>query len=201
MIKKIKKDFTLLAILLIPVSVAINIVGFQICQLLRLPIFLDSIGTILSGAIAGPWVGMATGALTNLVNGIFNPVYLAYMPTSICVGLAAGILAKSNLFKNIFTLLISGLTLSLVSTICSGIITALVFAGATGTTGSVFTAVLLTAGNNILVSVFSVQIFQELADKFLSVIVVKLVISSMSIRYLSKMKNGMKFIKKEDLYE
>ncbi|GKQ43437.1 ABC transporter permease [Companilactobacillus sp. RD055328] len=199
--KKIKKDFTLLAILLIPVSVAINIVGFQICQLLRLPIFLDSIGTILAGAIAGPWVGMATGILTNLVNGIFNPIFLAYMPTSIFIGLITGFLARNNFFKNIFTLLILGLVLSVVSAVSSGIITAIVFAGATGTTGSIATGVLLAAGNNIMVSVFSVQIIQELADKFLAVIIVKLVISSMSIRYLSKMKNGMKFIKKEDLYE
>ncbi|KGT72790.1 histidine kinase, partial [Bradyrhizobium japonicum] len=36
----IKKDFTLMAILLIPVCVAINMVGFQVAQLLRLPIFL-----------------------------------------------------------------------------------------------------------------------------------------------------------------
>ena len=56
-----KYDFSLLAILLIPIGIAINFVGAQIILLLKLPIYLNTIGTILTAMIAGPWVGMITG--------------------------------------------------------------------------------------------------------------------------------------------
>lgn len=159
---KIKKDFTLIAVLLIPVAIAINIVGFQLCQILRLPIFLDSIGTILVGALAGPWVGAIAGFLTNMINGIFNPVYFAYAPTSIFVGIFAGILSSKGMLKSFWKILVSGIVLTLVSTISSGTITAVVFGGATGGTGSILTGALLAAGNNIITSVFSVQISRKL---------------------------------------
>lgn len=193
-IERVKGDFTLIALLLIPVSVAINIVGFQLSQLLRLPIFLDSIGTILAGAIAGPWIGAITGALTNAVNGIFNPVYFAYTLTSVAVGVTAGLLSRAGMFKKLWKVLISGVIFTIVATVFSGFITAIVFGGATGGTGSIFTATLLAAGQNIFASVFTVQVFQEIGDKLISVVVVFLVIKGMPSRYLSKVKYGEQYI-------
>ena len=38
---------------LIPVGIAVNVVGGQIALLLKLPIWLDGIGTILIGGICG----------------------------------------------------------------------------------------------------------------------------------------------------
>ena len=52
---------------LVAMAVAVNIAGGQIALLLRLPIYLDSIGTILIGAVLGPWYGM----IPNLLSGVF----------------------------------------------------------------------------------------------------------------------------------
>ena len=49
MLDKIKKDFTTMTWVLIPVAIAINIVVGQIVVFLKLPVFLDSIGTVLVG--------------------------------------------------------------------------------------------------------------------------------------------------------
>jgi len=190
----VKKEFPLLALLLIPVCIAINIVGFQLSQLLRLPIFLDSIGTILAGAIGGPWIGAVTGLLTNCINGIFNPVYFPYALTSIGLGITAGLLSRKGYFGKIWKVAVAAIIISLVSTIISGFITAMVFGGATGNPASVITATLLAAGNNIFTSVFSVQIFQELGDKVLSVLIVFFIIKAMPSRYLSKTKYGPLYI-------
>jgi energy-coupling factor transport system substrate-specific component len=62
MFEKIKKDFTTMTWVLIPVAIAINIAIGQIVVLLKLPVFLDSIGTVLVGIICGPWAGALTGA-------------------------------------------------------------------------------------------------------------------------------------------
>src|SRR3989442_13646550 len=60
--------FSTRVIVLMPVAIAINIVlGFTVQKVLNLPIYLDSIGTILVGVLAGPLAGALTGALSNLI--------------------------------------------------------------------------------------------------------------------------------------
>ena len=195
--EKIKNDFSLIAILLIPVSIAINIVGFQIAQMLRLPIFLDTIGTILIGLLAGPWVAAITGLLTNLINGVFNPVYLAYIPTAMVIGVAAGYLSKFKMTQGIVKMVVSGIIITLVVTIVSAPITVLVFGGATGNTSSAITAVFLASGQQIWAAVFSSTIITEFIDKILSVVISALIVKGMSSRYLSKFKYVNLYLKKQ----
>jgi energy-coupling factor transport system substrate-specific component len=52
---------------LISLAIVINSIGGQISHLFRLPIFLDSIGTILAAVLEGPIVGAVTGLISNLV--------------------------------------------------------------------------------------------------------------------------------------
>lgn len=191
----IKKDFTLMAILLIPVCVAINMVGFQVAQLLRLPIFLDTIGTILIGAIAGPWVAIVAGIITNLINSIFNPVYLPYTVVSMAVGLVAGLLSRAGMFKSMWKVIVSGVILSFVSIIISAPITVLVFGGATGNTSAAITAFLMASGQEIWTAVFSSTFITEVGDKVISAIICYFIIKNMSDRYLSKLNYGHLYMK------
>ena len=51
-------QFSTRVIALMPVAIAINIVlGYTVQSVLKLPIYLDSIGTILVGVLAGPIAG------------------------------------------------------------------------------------------------------------------------------------------------
>ena len=61
------RDFTTSVLSLMAVAIAINIAVGSIIFALRLPIYLDSIGTVLVGALAGPWAGALTGILSNLI--------------------------------------------------------------------------------------------------------------------------------------
>ena len=55
-------------IVLMPIAISINIVlGQTVGAALKIPIYLDSIGTILVGVLAGPIPGLVTGLLANLV--------------------------------------------------------------------------------------------------------------------------------------
>ena len=91
------------ALALIPVAIAINIAVGQIVQTLRLPLYLDSIGTVLVGALLGPWVALLTGALSNAVwslTGLPNSapaIYFAYVAAAI--GLIAGFAGRAGLFQ------------------------------------------------------------------------------------------------------
>jgi energy-coupling factor transport system substrate-specific component len=81
-----------LAIVLIPVCIAIDWVGHAIASTLKLPLFLDSIGTVLGGLLAGPWVGGLAGFITNLIStGTVDPIAAPYSVVSLLIGFAAGI--------------------------------------------------------------------------------------------------------------
>ena len=61
MLDNIKKEFSTRTLVLIPIAIVFNIVIGELTVRLKLPIYLDSIGTVLVGAIAGPWAGALTG--------------------------------------------------------------------------------------------------------------------------------------------
>jgi energy-coupling factor transport system substrate-specific component len=81
-----------LAIVLIPVCIAIDWAGHVVASTLKLPLFLDSIGTVLGGILAGPWVGGIAGLITNFISsGTVDPTAAPYAIISLAIGFAAGI--------------------------------------------------------------------------------------------------------------
>ncbi len=90
------------ALALIPLAIAINIAIGQIVQTIRLPLYLDSIGTVLVGALMGPWVGLLTGALSNVIwtlTGLPNSgpaINFAYVAA--VIGMLAGFAGRARLF-------------------------------------------------------------------------------------------------------
>ena len=81
-----------LAIVLIPVCIAIDYAGHVVASTLKLPLFLDSIGTVLGGLLAGPWVGGLAGLITNFISsGTVDPTAAPYSIISLAIGFAAGI--------------------------------------------------------------------------------------------------------------
>jgi hypothetical protein len=99
------RDFTTAILTLMPVAIAINIAVGSIAVALRLPIYLDSIGTVLVGALAGPWAGALTGILSNLIWSILpipggaGPNAAFFAPVAGVIGLMAGFWASRGIFQ------------------------------------------------------------------------------------------------------
>ena len=100
----ISRQFTTRVIVLIPVAIAINIVlGYTVQTVLKLPIYLDSIGTIFVGVLAGPLAGALTGILSNLIwqyapvigGGTIGP----FAVTAGVIGFLAGIWGYLGVFR------------------------------------------------------------------------------------------------------
>jgi energy-coupling factor transport system substrate-specific component len=86
---------------LIPIAIAINIAGGQLVKALRLPIYLDSIGTVLTGALLGPWIGLITGVLSNTIwtlSGL-DSYALTFAPVAGVIGLCAGFAGRLGVFQ------------------------------------------------------------------------------------------------------
>ena len=67
-----RSHFSSQALVLIVISITINMIGGQLASMVKLPIFLDSIGTLISAVLLGPVIGMLTGLLTNLLWGLLT---------------------------------------------------------------------------------------------------------------------------------
>ncbi len=98
-------QFSTRVITLMPVAIAINIVlGVTVQQVLKLPIYLDSIGTILVGVLAGPLAGALTGILTNLIwqyaPGIGGGTIGPFAITAAVIGLLAGLWGQLGVYKS-----------------------------------------------------------------------------------------------------
>lgn len=159
--KKKNETFSMMVILLIPVAIAINIVGGQMTSILKIPVDLDMIGVILVGALAGPLPAAVTGVLTNLINGIFDPTWIPYAFCAFFIGISSGLLSKYNMMTKVWKLVISGIIIALVGTITATPITVFFFGGATGGGASMLAAGLMATGKQILESVLSVYIVTE----------------------------------------
>ncbi len=99
------RDLSTATLALIPVAIAINIAVGSLIYFLRLPIYLDSIGTVLVGALAGPWAGALTGLLANLIWSILpvpggaGPTAAFFATVAGVIGLMAGFWASRGVFR------------------------------------------------------------------------------------------------------
>lgn len=166
-------------ITIMSIAVVINIVGAFIATILKLPIFIDTIGTFLSAFLFGTVGGMLTGMVTSLINGLtFDPYSLYFIPVQAIIGLMAGICYKKNLFKGKF--LILGIIITTVmGSIVASLISAFVFGGITSSGTSFIVMYLKEAGVNIVTSVFSTQILFDLIDKGITVLLVLTILKAL----------------------
>lgn len=82
-----RRHFSSQALVLIVISIAINMIGGQLASMVKLPIFLDSVGTLISAVLLGPVIGMLTGLLTNLLWGLLtDPIAAAFAPVAMVIG-------------------------------------------------------------------------------------------------------------------
>ncbi|MFU0558936.1 ECF transporter S component [Gardnerella vaginalis] len=191
-IENIKNQFSTKSLVLIPIAVGINLIGGTLCSTLKLPLFLDMIGTMVVACLSGPWVAALTGFLTNVFLALVaNPVNLPYAVVSVLCGLVVGYMVKAGLFKKWWGVLVVWIVVTLVNAVSASLITVFVFSGATGINGtSVLTATLVVAMKNIFASVFSSSIIENLLDKGIAVAVAYFIVKKVPKRFLSQYAAG-----------
>jgi len=101
----LSRQFPTRVIVLMPVAIAINIVlGYTVQTVLKLPVYLDSIGTILVGVLAGPIAGALTGILANLIwqyaPGIGGGTIGPFAITAGVIGLLAGLWGRLGVYRS-----------------------------------------------------------------------------------------------------
>ncbi len=167
---------------LIPVAVAINLALSAAVDATGLPLFLDTVGTILASALAGPVVGIGTGALTSLTNSLRNPTFLPFVAVQVIVAVYAWGAARTGLFRSFRTAVPTGLGLGVIASATSTPISYQIFG--CSTTGGIALATALgkSLGFSALGACFFGSFVSDFGDKAVSFALVAAVLHALPRR-------------------
>lgn len=159
-------------------AIAINIVGGFIALGLRLPIYLDGIGTVLIGFVLGPKWGAVAGFVSASTNGVLFDIYSFYFsPAQIILGALSGLIPrlKSGSVKE--KILLNFIVATPIA-IVSAIITAKIFGTVTSSGSSYLVQILRAFGTNDVLAVFIIQFITDYFDKLFAILLVSRVVNS-----------------------
>ena len=170
-----KTKLSTASLVLIPACIGINYLGKLFASVLKLPLWLDSIGTCIGGALGGPIIGALCGAANHLIYGFTtgDSITLVYALTSLGIGLAVGIMARLGNMEKISGALITSVIAGLVA-VCSSTPLIVIFWG--GTTGNVWGDAVFAAtqASNMpdLLGSFLDEVVGDAPDKIFTILLV-----------------------------
>lgn len=169
--EKFSNTFSTVTLALIAFAIVLNMAIGQLVSLLKLPIFLDSIGTVLVGILAGPLAGGLTGLLTNLIWGLISsPVAAAFAPVAMMIGIVAGLCARYGLFTTWWKVIIAGVIITIFNAVVAVPIRLYMFGGITGSGADFMTAYMLALGKDLFGAVVVTVFTSNLLDKVVTVL-------------------------------
>jgi energy-coupling factor transport system substrate-specific component len=173
--------FTTAALVLIPAAVGINYVGKLFASVLKLPLWLDSIGTMLASLLAGPIIGAISGAINNIIYGLTaDPISLVYALTSIAIGIVVGVLAYYEWFDTLPKTILAGIIVAFAAAVVSTPLNVIFWGGQTGNVwGDAVFAYFMASKTPLWIASFFDEIIIDLPDKIAMTIIVFLIYKSL----------------------
>lgn len=184
------KKLTVLQMTLIAFGAVINIIGGNLALFLHLPVYLDSIGTVLLAGLLGPVCGSLTGMISGVISGITTDVYALYfIPVQIVTGVLSGILFRREPLKK-SEMIMGAAGVSLPGTCISAVISAFVFGGVTSSGSSILVALLHKMGMHMVASIVLVQAVTDYADRLISIGIAAAVLGVLSNTIKIQIRKG-----------
>jgi len=141
-------------------------------EVLKSPLFLDSIFTAVGAAVLGPWAGMGIGLLSNLGMELVYGMTGFYWPFGACnmaTGLIVGLMARRGAFSRGWHVTVAVLAVTLANALLGGFIANLVFSGDTGVQIDHIVSAFTETGLSLASANFWARIPANLVDKMLAV--------------------------------
>jgi len=186
-----KRGFDTITLVLIPVAIAINVAVGQLALAVKVPLYLDSIGTVLVGVLAGPWAGAVTGFLANLlwtITGWYTPA-IAFAGVAAVIGALAGVFGRAGWASIWWKALLAGLLTGLTAAILSAPIATYVFGGVMGSGTDAIVALARSVGLDSLGANIAQGTFSDPIDKAIAYLVVWAILRALPARFLGRFSN------------
>ncbi|WP_342757036.1 ECF transporter S component [Kineothrix sedimenti] len=166
--------FNTATLVLIPAAIGINYLGKLFAGALKLPLWLDAIGTCLAAVLAGPIAGAICGAANNIIYGLtMDPISTVYALTNIAIGLVVGVLSYKGFMKNIKLSLLTAIIVGFVAVVVSTPLNMIFWGGTTGNIwGDAVYAWALSQNMPVFFASFLDEVIVDLPDKIAVILIV-----------------------------
>ena len=163
------------------------------------PLYLDSIGTILTAAFGGLLPGILVGFVSNLLNCIFDPVSIYYSVVSILIAVTTTIFSVKGIFRKWWCLLICVVLFAFYGGVLGSILTWLLYGDGIGTgTSAPFAYYLFDNLNfSLFWSQLTADFLIDLLDKFVSLLIIGILFYILPNKFLLLFKHGENYLKDE----
>ena len=156
------------------VGILLNVLPSLLVSKLGLPLYLDSIGTILSAAAGGIVPGTIAAFLTNLIKGFWDLSSVYYIPINILLALLTAFLAPRKMLTRFPGMLLAVICFALAGGVIGGVLTWYLNGSVFG--GSVLSSRLLESGFSPFLAQIGGDFLYDLADKAISLAAVILLL-------------------------
>jgi energy-coupling factor transport system substrate-specific component len=187
-----RRPLSTLALALIPRAVALNLALGAVVGALKLPVYLDSVGTILVAVLAGPWAGMVTGIVSNSVLGLLvSPALFAFIPVAVVIGGLAGVAGRMGAFRSLAGSLAAGVVIGVAAALVSAVIVIALMGGLTASgTGILTIAIRALFGVSVNDAAKIAAVVTDAMDKPLSCVLVYLVLERLPRRLSARFRGA-----------
>lgn len=176
---------------LIPFGIALNLAIGTLVHALKLPVYVDSVGTIAVTLLVGMRAGILVGVLSFLLGGLLvNPVLPYFCGTQAAIAIYTHIVAKLGCFRRLGSTILAGIGLGVVAGIVSAPVIVLLFGGVTGSGASLVVAVLLKTGQGIYKAVLLSGLASEPMDKTIQCVLACWLLRGMPQSLLKRFQGG-----------
>jgi energy-coupling factor transport system substrate-specific component len=171
--------------------IALNVAIGGIVHVVKLPVYLDAIGTIVAAVALGLLPAVIVGVLSFVLAAVLvNPVYLYFCGTQAVIALFVYLLAAhAAAFKSAARVVATGIALGIVAGVVSAPVIVFVFGGVAGSGRDLITAGLISTGHQIYKSVILSGVASEPVDKLLQCLAAFYVLKSLPKTLLMQFRN------------
>ena len=180
-------------IVLIPACIGINYLGKLFASVLKLPVWLDSIGTCIGAVLGGPIIGGICGAANNLIYGFTtgDSITLVYALTSLGIGVAVGIMARLGRMKKLSGAVLTACVAGFVAVLISTPLNILFWGGTTGNLwGDAVFAWSQASGLPVALGSFLDEVIVDVPDKLITLLIVFAIIKGLPKKLTSLYEMG-----------
>jgi energy-coupling factor transport system substrate-specific component len=189
--QRIAEEMTGAALPFVAFCIALNLTAGQITAALKIPLYLDSIGTILVAVLVGPWSAVICGSTANLLAAAFgNPSMIFFIPVVVVIGAFSGFLARKGWFRKWYLVVLGGIIQGVLAAIVSAPISAYVFGGVMMAGTDFLVLYFRSVGNTLLNSVVYQGLASDPADKLVSFLIVFFLTKNLPQRLLSRLRGA-----------
>ena len=171
--------------------IALNLTMGQLTAALKIPLYLDSIGTVLVAVLCGPWSAIVAGALSNtLAAAIGSPVMVFFIPVMVVIGAFSGFMAQKGWFRHWYLVVPAGIIQGVLAAFASAPIAAYLFGGVMLAGTDFLVLYFRSVGNTLLQSVLYQGLSSDPVDKTVTYLIVFFICRNLPFRLLQRFRGG-----------